>query len=175
MISSTFYPDNITDASALGLRVATDNPDIAGPLGGLAQGALSVKGMYQAGYKGVIFIPEWPPAAEYLTIAPVPAMENVIAGAWPVEFDPASTPIAQTFKSAWIAKFGSWTGAEIEMETDYEILVAALQQTGSLDPDTLQAAIANGLKWEGPRGPGVMAPRPDLGIPGLYPRLSGMP
>ena len=81
----------------------------------------------------------------------------------PVEFDPATTPIAAQFKKDYIALKGSWDGPEIQGETGWEILRAALIKAGSTDPDKVMAVIYNGLTFEGPQGPGQMIARPDLG------------
>ncbi len=86
-----------------------------------------------------------------------------MAGAWPVEFDPALTQQAKDFKAAWLAQYGKWEGPEIQGIAQWSCLMTALQQAGSLDTDKVAAVIDNGLKFESPLGLSVMIARPDLG------------
>jgi hypothetical protein len=87
----------------------------------------------------------------------------MICAAWPVEFDSPLTPVAKSFKDAWIAKYGKWEGPEIQGVGQFTILTEALKQAGSLDTDKVSAVISNGLKFEGPNGLAMMIDRPDMG------------
>lgn len=164
IVDTEFYPADTTDFSSLGLKVAKINPDVSSTAaGGVGNSALYLKALWQAGYNGPRFTPVWAPTSTYAALAPAAALEGLINGAWPTEFDPPTTAMATAFKNAWIAKYGKWEAPEIQGETDYEIVRAALMQAGSTDVDKVAAVISSGLKWEGPQGPGEMAARPDLG------------
>jgi ABC-type branched-subunit amino acid transport system substrate-binding protein len=176
LVEAMYYPATATDMSSIALKAVSDNPDgVNCGGGGPALDALLIKALWQAGYKGQMFAISAEPLGTVGKIAPAAALEGLIASAWPVEFDPASTPIAAAFKQAFAAKFGSWTSPTITGALPYTVLTTALQQAGSLDTDQVAAVISNGLKFEGPNGPGEMAPRPDLGNTRTVDAVVGIP
>jgi ABC-type branched-subunit amino acid transport system substrate-binding protein len=164
LVDAMYAPATATDMSSIALKAVNDNPDIlqvAG--GGPALDALLIKQAYQAGYKGQMLACSSTPIGTLGAIAPPAALEGLVCSGWPVEFDPASTAMGQTFRSAWIAKYGSWTSPTISGLSCYTIVTSAIQQAGTLDTDKVTNVIGSGMKWEGPNGPGQMAPRPDVG------------
>lgn len=164
LVYKGYYDPTSIDLSAMGLKIAAANPDALQDVGGGEfLNSLLIKGAKQAGYKGMVYSEGWEPVGSLLSFCTAATLEGFVGGAWPTEFNPASTPTAQAFKQAWIVKFGSWQGQDIHFLTDYWILRAALMQTGSLNTDTVAAAIGNGLTFDAPEGPGQMVPRPDLG------------
>jgi ABC-type branched-subunit amino acid transport system substrate-binding protein len=98
------------------------------------------------------------------TAVPAEALEGFIGGAWPVEFDPATTEIAKEFKANYVAMNGKWDGPEIQLTGAYALLRAALEKAGTLDTTAVADVIASGLEFEGPTGKGKMIPRNDMGI-----------
>jgi branched-chain amino acid transport system substrate-binding protein len=161
-----FYPANSTDLSSLGTKVRELNPSAFGAAGAGPGDVMAVKAAYDAGYKGQIFMDSGASAAAYVALAQKQTVEGLLMGAGPCELTPQPTKVAEAFRAAWIAKFGSWTGPELMGTGSYSCLRAALQETGSLDPDVLAKHIADGMKYEGPTGIGQMISRPDLGNAG---------
>jgi branched-chain amino acid transport system substrate-binding protein len=157
-----FYPSSSTDLSALGTKVKTLNPDMfSAEGGGPATDGLAIKSVYQAGWRGLFIGGNTGTAQNMLQVVPVEALEGSINGAWPVEFDPALTPVAKQFKDAYTAKYGKWDGPEVQFTMNYSCLIAALQKAGSIDTDKVAEVIGNGLKFEGPTGTSLMVARPD--------------
>ncbi|MCX8031926.1 MAG: ABC transporter substrate-binding protein [Thermoleophilia bacterium] len=158
------YPVTSTDFSAIGTQVKTDNPSAFIAVGNSAMDALIYQAVVQAGYKGLLFSTTTVTCETLKTAVPAEALEGFIGGAWPVEFDPAATEVAQVFKDKWIKVYGKWDGPEIQLTAAYAALRAALQKAGSTDVDAVAEALASGLQFEGPTGKGEMIPRNDLGI-----------
>ena len=170
-----YYPATATDLSSVGLKIASLNPDIWNIIGG-AGSPLAIKYVYQAGYKGLKFSWACAGASLFNAFAGTDATEGVVGGAYPVEFDPATTPIAQAYKTAFIAKFGGYHGEELQDEIEYEILRAALMQAGSLDTD--KVAGRHRLTALSGRAHAVQArwsPGRISGNPRLSAQLSGIP
>ena len=158
------YPVQSTDLSAIGTQVKADNPSAFMACGNSATDALVYQAVVQAGYKGLLFSTTTVTYDTLKTAVPAEALEGFIGGAWPVELDPAATPVAQAFKDRWIQMYGKWEGPEIQLTAAYAALRAALQKAGSLDVDKVAEVLATGLQFEGPTGKGEMIPRNDLGI-----------
>jgi branched-chain amino acid transport system substrate-binding protein len=158
------YPSQSTDLSAIGTQVKNDNPSAFIAVGNSATDALVYQAVVQAGYKGLLFSTTTVTYETLKTAVPAEALEGFIAGAWPVEFDPAATDVAKEFKAKWIETYGKWDGPEIQLTAAYAALRAALEKAGSLDVDAVANTLASGLTFEGPTGKGEMIPRNDLGI-----------
>jgi len=163
-VGSEFYPPTATDLSAVGTKVKNSNPDAFMAAGGSGTDSLAYKAVWQAGYRGQLFSTTTMTLATLQTIVPAEALEGFLGGAWPVEFDPATTQQAKEFKAAYIAKNGKWDGPEIQLTGCWAALKAALEQAGTLDTDKVANILGNGLKFEGPTGKGQMVSRDDLGI-----------
>jgi len=163
-VNSVFYPANSQDLSSLGTKVVSMNPDAFEAQGGGANDAICYKAVWQAGYKGQLYMNGTAPALALEAQIGTEPLEGFIGGAWAIEFDPALTDTSKEYKAAYIAKYGKWDGPEVMFTANWGCLKSALQQAGSLDPDKIAAAIANGLKYESPTGPSQMVSRPDLGI-----------
>jgi branched-chain amino acid transport system substrate-binding protein len=159
-----FYPADATDLSSLGTRVKTLNPPAFTAVGGgPIKDAQALKAAYDAGYRGQLFANSTAPALSLTQLVPAEALEGFINAAWPVEFDPAPTDMAQEFKDAWIAKYGTWEGPEVQGIGYYSCLKTALQKAGTMDTDEVMAVICDGMEYEAPTGVGKMIARPDIG------------
>jgi len=158
------YPVTSTDFSAIGTQVKTDNPNAFIACGNSAMDALIYQAVVQAGYAGLLFSTTTVTYETLKTAVPEEALEGFIGGAWPVEFDPAATEVAQVFKDKWIEVNGKWDGPEIQLTAAYAALRAALQKAGTTDVEAVAEALASGLTFEGPTGKGEMIPRLDMDI-----------
>jgi branched-chain amino acid transport system substrate-binding protein len=163
-VTSIFYPPTSTDLSAVGTKVKTDNPDGFIAAGSSGSDALVYQAVVKAGYKGQLFSTTTITLETLKTTVPIASLEGFVGGAWPVEFDPASTQMAKDFKAAYIAKFNKWDGPEIQLTGAWSALKTALEQAGTTDTTKIAQVLANGLKYEGPTGKAQMVPRNDLGI-----------
>ncbi|MCE5252747.1 MAG: ABC transporter substrate-binding protein [Actinomycetia bacterium] len=158
------YPVTSTDFSAIGTQVKADNPSAFIAVGNSAMDALIYQAVVQAGYDGLLFSTTTVTYDTLKTAVPEEALEGFVGGAWPVEFDPAATEVAQVFKDKWIEVNGKWEGPEIQLTAAYAALRAALEKAGTTDVDAVAEVLASGLTFEGPTGKGEMIPRLDLGI-----------
>jgi branched-chain amino acid transport system substrate-binding protein len=163
-VKEIIYPVTSTDFSSIGTEVVADNPSAFIALGNSAMDALIYQAVVQAGYEGLLFSTTTVTYDTLKTAVPEEALEGFIGGAWPVEFDPAATEVAQEFKEKWIEVNGSWEGPEVQLTAAYAALRAALQEAGTTDVDAVAEVLANGLAFEGPTGKGEMIPRNDMGI-----------
>ncbi|NLO27397.1 MAG: ABC transporter substrate-binding protein [Actinobacteria bacterium] len=163
-VNLIIYPVTSTDFSSVGTQVKANNPSAFIALGNSAMDALIYQAVVQAGYDGILFTTPTTTYETLKTAVSEKALEGFIGGAWPVEFDPAVTPVAQEFKDKWIEVNGNWDGPEIQLTAAYAALRAALTEAGTTDTDAVAEVLANGLKFEGPTGKGEMIPRMDLGI-----------
>jgi branched-chain amino acid transport system substrate-binding protein len=163
-VKEIIYPVTSTDFSSIGTEVVADNPSAFIALGNSAMDALIYQAVVQAGYEGLMFSTTTVTYDTLKTAVPEEALEGFIGGAWPVEFDPAATEVAQEFKDKWIEVNGSWEGPEVQLTAAYAALRAALQEAGTTDVDAVAEVLANGLTFEGPTGKGEMIPRNDMGI-----------
>jgi branched-chain amino acid transport system substrate-binding protein len=163
-VKEIIYPVTSTDFSSIGTEVVADNPSAFIALGNSAMDALIYQAVVQAGYDGLLFSTTTVTYDTLKTAVPEEALEGFIGGAWPVEFDPAATEVAQEFKDKWIEVNGNWEGPEIQLTAAYAALRAALQEAGTTDVEAVAEVLANGLTFEGPTGKGEMIPRNDMGI-----------
>jgi branched-chain amino acid transport system substrate-binding protein len=163
-VNTIKYPPASTDLSAVGTEVATKNPGAFIALGSTALDPLVYQAVVQAGYTGQLFNTATITVSMLGSAVPLDKAEGMLAGAWPVEFEPAATDVAKEFKAKWIEMYGEWTAPEIQLTGAYAALRAALIKAGSTDVDAVADALASGLEFEGPTGKGQMIPRMDLGI-----------
>lgn len=165
MLDQIFYPPDATDFSAVGTKVKNLNADVfVAQYGGPVADNLCYKAAWQAGWKGQAFASSTVPAATMMQVVPPEAVEGMILGAWTMEMD-TPPPVAREFMDAWIAKYGKWESPEIIYTNAWYVLMAALKQANSLDPDKVANVLANGMKYKSPCfvTSGVMVSRPDLG------------
>ena len=160
-----FYPPDTTDFSAIATRLKNLNPDVFTTCaGGPVQDALAMKSIKEAGWDGQIFL--------YVTLSPgnikkvisldwVEGMLGSVAGT-----EMASPPpLSQELRDIYIAKYGEWDNPEVLHVNNWYLLIAALEQAQSLDPDKVAEVIAKGMKFVTPLAPAMTVPRPDLGNP----------
>jgi len=158
-----FYPASATDLSSLGTKIKTLNPGAFGAAAGGASDGLAIKAVWQAGYRGQIFVNTGVTALSLSQTVPPEALDGLINAAWATEFDTPPTQAAQEFKDAWIAKYGKWESPEVVGTCYYACMKTALKQAKSVDTDKVAEVIFNGLKYEGPTGFFQMVSRPDIG------------
>ena len=159
-----YFPADSQDFSSLGTKVKDLNPSVfSAQTGSPATEGVAMKAAYQSGWKGTLYSNSSDPRA-ILTIygADKTGLEGFISQVIPWEFDPAVTPAAVEYKTAWLAKFGKYEG-EGGFGAMYSGLTAAIQQANSVDPDKVMAVVANGMKFEDPSGTYQMVNRPDMG------------
>jgi branched-chain amino acid transport system substrate-binding protein len=157
-IEQMFYPLGATDLSALGTKVKTSNPDAVSLFE-----MSPLKPIRQAGWDGQLFSFASSSTQFLLSMATADALEGYIGMAYPTEFDPPLTKIAQDFKEAYTTEFKGWTAPDLNGTGTLSALLAALQQAKSTDIEKVAAVLAKGMSWEGPTGPAKMVSRPDLG------------
>lgn len=164
VIDVEYYPPTATDLSVVGTKVKSLNPDaFTATVGGPVMDSLCFKAAWQAGWKGQQFGDTTVPAGVMTQLVPPEAVEGMVLGAWDVEKDPAP-PVAKEFKDAYIAKYGKWDYPEVLGVNRWFILITALQEAKSLDPDKVAAVISNGMKYESVCcANSVMVSRPELG------------
>lgn len=159
------YPASLTDVSSVGTRIAELNPGVLhvndySPVGiGRVIGAAR-----DAGYTGQAFCcAAGATDAIRASFSPA-AMDGYINGAFTTDFDPPLNQMAEDFREAWIAEYGSWTSPSQFSLANYYCLRTALQNAGSIDPDEVAAVLASGMTYDSPAGPMQMVSRPDRGI-----------
>jgi branched-chain amino acid transport system substrate-binding protein len=162
-VTSMFYPANSQDLSSLGTKVVSLNPDAFEATAGGATDAFAFRAVYQAGYKGQMYMNGTAPSLALAAQIGPEALEGFINGAWAIEFDPALTDTSKEYKAAYIAKYGKWDGPEVMFTSGWACIKAAIQKANSLDPDKVSDIIANGLRFESPTGTAQMVSRPDMG------------
>lgn len=176
LIEPVWYPFEATDLSAVGTKIKRLNPDVLVALGGgPIQDNLVYKSAYQAGWKGQMFT-YGSTAAEVLTqVLPAEVAEGMILAAYAVELN-NPPPTAKEFKEAYIAKNGEWNGPEIVQLNAWYMLLAAIQQAGTItDTDAVAAVLGNGMKYSSVCSEDcIMIPRPDLGINKTVDTIGGM-
>ena len=160
-----FYPPNTTDFSAITTRLKSLNPDVFTTCaGGPVQDALSIKAMRESGWEGQFFL--------YVTLSPG-NIKKVISLDW-VEGLLGSVagtemlsppPISQELRDIYIAKYGEWDNPEILHVNSWYLLMAALEQAQSLDPDEVADLISSGMNFMTPQAHAMTVSRPDLNNP----------
>jgi branched-chain amino acid transport system substrate-binding protein len=159
-----YFPDNQQDLSALGTRVASENPGMFIAMGGGATAdGLIVNAVTQAGYKGQIMAVTQTTVQSLNAAFSPQALEGFMCGATSFDFDPPLTQAAIDFKNAWVAQYGGWEGPDVVFAESYDCLKAAWTQGGSVDTEKAAAVLSVGLKYNSINGPMQMISRPDLG------------
>ena len=159
-----FFAPSMQDLSSLGTKIAAENPAVFGCVTESdAQTAQIYNAVRQAGYKGQFLNANVVSTSALKQSMNPDALEGFICAAMPTEFDPPLTTAAKDFEDAWVAKYGSWEDPAIGMSSSFWALRAALMQAGTIDSNTVAAAIGSGVKYESPIGSGEMISRPDLG------------
>lgn len=161
-VTNLFYPESTTDLSAIATKVKSLNPDVLMAFGGASSNQV-YKAAWVAGWRGQMFGNNAQPAYQMSQTIPLEALEGYIGGAWPVEFEPPATELAEEFKDAYIDKYGEWDYPEVQWLAAWSCMRAGMQKAGSLDVDQVADVIANGLEFESPCGEGLMVSRPDMG------------
>jgi branched-chain amino acid transport system substrate-binding protein len=160
-----YYPPDTTDFSAIATRLKNLHPDVFTTCaGGPVQDALAFKAMKEAGWDGQIF--------SYVGLNP-PNIEKIISldfvegmlGCMNGVDMPTPPPFSQQFIDMYTAKHGKWDNPTILHVNNWFLLMAALEQTQSLDSDEVAAHIARGMKFVTPQAHAMTISRPDLNNP----------
>ncbi|MBW1996650.1 MAG: ABC transporter substrate-binding protein [Deltaproteobacteria bacterium] len=160
-----FYPPDTTDFSAIATRLKTLNPDVFTTCaGGPVQDALSMKAMREAGWNGQIFL--------YVTLSPgnikkvisLDYVEGMLGSVAGTEM-PSPPPVSQEFRDIYIAKYGKWDNPEVLHVNTWYLLMEALRQSQSLDPEKVASHIAKGMRFVTPQAEAMTISRPDLNNP----------
>lgn len=160
-ITVEYYPLFAQDYSALATKVKMANPDVFSTVGGVNDQAV-VKAVIDAGYKGTHLSMVTP--QDLASIIPMSSLEGVIFWQPCMICDQPPCKIGKAFKSAYTAKYGKWDYPVTLFSTGYSAITAAMQKTGSTDPQKVAAALNNGIQFESTEGPVLMISRPDMGI-----------
>jgi branched-chain amino acid transport system substrate-binding protein len=163
-LKSVFFPRETEDYSGVGLEVARLNPDmvmISGASAGTQTGGL-LKGMYEAGYRGVI-LGTTPDMDAVRSIASVKAIEGFYALFKDATLIPNPSPITAHLKKLYKAKYGSWNETGITWIGAWYAFVEAVKKADSLDQDKIMAAMER-LEYDTPQGHCILVRRPDMGV-----------
>lgn len=161
VLESIFYDATTTERSTEGALIYAADPDILDAYGGgpdLDAGVIAAA--VDAGWTGEIFLCSTAPAFLVQIFAGA-AAEGAIGIGWPVEF--GTTTMATEFIADWTTEYGEWTFPEIVVAQELWVLITAMQEAGSIDPEDIKAVLDSGMTFESPCGPGQMIARPDLG------------
>ena len=160
-----FYPAGSTDISAAATKALSLKPTTVDCVGGGPVADINaMKAVWNAGYRGQYFTGGGVDPGTAGQFLPPEAIEGSIScGAFAPNFDPAPTPMAAAFKAAYIAIKGKWDYPSAAVD-EYNGLIYAIQQAGTLDVDKVIAVLYGGMKgYPTLAGTGIMLPRPDLG------------
>ena len=165
IVDVIFYPPDTTDFSAIATRLKNLKPDVFTTCaGGPVQDSLSMKAMKEAGWDGQIFL--------YVTLSPgnikkvisLDYVEGLLGSVAGTEM-PSPPPPSKELKDLYISKYGKWDNPEILHVNAWYLLIAALQQSQSLDPEKVAAHIAKGMKFVTPQAHAMTVSRPDMNNP----------
>ena len=160
-----YYPRDAVDFTAISARAKSYNPDLVDYPGAASgtQFGLQLKGMHAAGFRGAQVSAIGPKMDEVRAVASNDALEGVVTRVADTEL-PEPPPIAKALKNDYANKFGKWSDAGLSWSTAWQVLIAAIKKTGSVDPTTIADYIAkNGLEFQRPDGTKCrMVRRPDL-------------
>lgn len=163
-LKSVFFPRETEDYSGVGLEIARLNPGmvmISGASAGVQTGGL-LKGMYEAGYRGVI-LGTTPDMDAIKSIARPEAIEGFYALFKDATLIPNPSPVAAQLKQLYRAKYGDWNESGITWIGAFYAFVEAAKKADSLDPDKAMAAM-EGLEYDTPQGHCILVRRPDMGV-----------
>jgi branched-chain amino acid transport system substrate-binding protein len=163
-VTAVYYPETTQDLSSVATKVVSLNPTtVMGTAPSDLMNGLLFNAIRVAGYKGQIFDMIDSPAAGLKQAMSSDAIEGLICAAKGIEFDPPVTQLGKDFKSAWIAKYGSWEYPNIGFGSDYFCMKTALQQAGTIDVNKVAEVLSNGLEYETPSGKCQRIKRLDVG------------
>lgn len=161
ILDSIYYPMQQADVSAIGTKIKSINPDIVTfDAGGPVKEGLNWKAAREAGYTGQLLAPNSATVGSIMSAGAV-NLEGYIGGMYTLELQ--STPVSKEYKDAYVAKYGKWNDPDTLFANCGYMLVSALQQANSADPEKVTATIAKGIKYESPDGSCMTVARPDLG------------
>ena len=161
ILESIYYPMQQTDVSAVGTKIKSINPDIVTfDAGGPVKEGLNWKAAREAGFTGQFLAPNSATVGSVMS-AGAENLEGYIGGMYALELE--TTPVAKEYKEAYVAKYGKWNDPDTLFANTGYLLVSAIQQANSIDPEKVAATAAKGMKFDSPNGPCMTVARPDLG------------
>jgi len=161
ILDSIYYPMQQTDVSAIGTKIKSINPDILTfDAGGPVKEGLNWKAAREAGYTGQFLAPNSATVGSVIS-AGAANLEGYVGGMYALELE--TTPVAKEFKEAYVAKYGKWNDPDTLFTNTAYLLMSAIQQANSIDPEKVATTISKGIKYESPNGPCMTVARPDLG------------
>jgi ABC-type branched-subunit amino acid transport system substrate-binding protein len=165
-----YYPAGTTDFSAIATRIRSTEPDVfttAG--GGPLEQVLALKAMRQLGWKGPYFGYRPLNPGLWIQLAPLDSLEGSYFAVSDIDMAVAMktpmSPVCKEAYDAYVAKYGKWDFPTTDFTVPWYVLKAALLRAQTTDPEKVAAAIAGGLKFEAPFGPGLTIARPDMNNP----------
>jgi branched-chain amino acid transport system substrate-binding protein len=162
VVALEFYPAGTQDFSAIATKLVSKSPDAFSTQGGgPVSDSLLFKSLRTAGWQGQLFntVPLSPPQiAKVISLNDVQGLVGAVAA---IDTD-SPPPVAQQLKDAYVAKYGEWTNPDVGFISTFYCLMAALEQSGSIDPAKVAEKIAAGMTFETANGPAKMINRPDL-------------
>jgi len=165
ILDTIFYPPDITDFSAIATKIKEANPDMCTHCGGgPVQDSLLNKALYEAGWKGQLFVFVSSRLEDIAKVVSLDVVEGMISAADALELDDPP-PVAKELKDAYIAKYGAWDNPDCLYWNEWYCLINGLEQAQSLDPDKVTTVIGGGMRFETVTGSAWMIARPDLGNP----------
>ena len=160
-----YYPAGTTDLGAVATKVVSLKPTSVDCTGaGEIEDSQAVKAIWQAGYTGQFFTSSGSSSQVLSQFVPASGLSQYMGTARVTEFDPPLTQEGIDFKNGWIAKYGKWEYPGVALD-EFNGLIAAMQQAGSLDPDKIMAVAFSGMKFTSLGVEFAMVSRPDLGNP----------
>jgi branched-chain amino acid transport system substrate-binding protein len=160
MLDTIYYPMQQTDVSAIGTKIKSINPDIVTfDAGGPVKEGLNWKAAREAGYTGQFLAPNSATVGSVMS-AGAANLEGYIGGMYALELE--TTPVAKEYKDAYVAKYGKWNDPDTLFANTGYLVLSAIQQADSVDPEKVAATIAKGIKFDSPNGPCMTVARPDL-------------
>ena len=158
-----YFADTTTDFSSIAASAVALKPDIIDLTGIAKSGLLGqvCKALTQAGYSGLKIAQEVDPDAD--VAAGGAAVEGLICVFADTTQLPDVPALAANMKKVYTAAYGDWIPASAKWIDSFYLFVNAVKKADSLDPDEINAALANGLQYDGFMGPYTMIKRPDVG------------
>jgi branched-chain amino acid transport system substrate-binding protein len=175
LVETIFYQPDTTDFSAFVTRMKTVNPEVFTTAGsGPPQQELLWKTLREAGYEGLNFAYRGITPGSAAKVISLDILDGTVFALADYDMDPPVLPVTKEARDAYIAKYGSWDDPAAVFAITWYLLIEALEQAQSIDPDKVAAAIANGLAFDSPFGPAMMISRPDQGNPRTIDALYGI-
>jgi len=165
LVDIIYYPPDTTDFSAIATRLKNMKPHVFTTCaGGPVQDALATKAMREAGWNGQIFSYVGLNPASIKKIISIDYVEGMLGTMSGIDI-PQPPPVSQEFIDVYMAKYGKWDNPPIVHVNNWYLLIAALDQAQSLDPDTVASHIAKGMDFMSPQAKAKTVSRPDLNNP----------